>query len=274
MPIVFPTHNPITFSSRMLVCFEIARPEFKFNSYSFFSAANFLVGDAIRKCRANFFNAHLEFARDLRKQIDDAEFIFRCIMQRRVKKNFCAMFFNFHSSNNACANCWASLAQKRGFEVQPGDGAFRPRSPRHPLAPIGVAALARRRPGGGPAVQTAASALVTMGLVVAEHRSWPVHRRLAEPRFVKLARHKEFYVCDRTRKNRYGRPGSLTCPPPPSATVTRRRRLATSLRFPASDDRRGQCPTWEAGSRLAVGPFVLSQPGTSPRNSWNSGKRS
>ena len=67
MPIMFPTNNPIAFLEGMLMRFEIARPKFKLNSYSFFSAANFLVSNAIRKSGMNFFDMHLKLARNVRK---------------------------------------------------------------------------------------------------------------------------------------------------------------------------------------------------------------
>jgi len=108
MPIMFPANKPITFPDGVFVRFEIARPKLKFNSYSLFCTANFLVTDAIGELRVNFFYMHLKFSCDVSKQIYNAKFIFRRVMQRRIVKNFSAMFFNFHSSNNACANYFAS----------------------------------------------------------------------------------------------------------------------------------------------------------------------
>ncbi len=84
MPIMFPTNNPITFLEIVLMRFEIARPEFKLNSYAFFSAANFLISNAIRKSSMDFFHMHLKFSRDVSKQIDNAKFIFRRVMQWRI----------------------------------------------------------------------------------------------------------------------------------------------------------------------------------------------
>ena len=55
------------------------------------------------------------------------------------------------------------------------------------------------------AIQTAASTLVTMGLVVANaDLSLSVNDWL-NLGFVKIAGQKGFYVCERTKKNRYGR---------------------------------------------------------------------
>jgi len=95
------------------------------------------------------------------------------------------------------------IQQERRFEVQLGDGAFRPRSPRHPLTPIGP--CWRGTALGAQAVQTAASTLVTMGLVVASADLGLSIEDWLNLGFVKIARRKGFYVCDRTRKNRYGR---------------------------------------------------------------------
>jgi GNAT superfamily N-acetyltransferase len=58
---------------------------------------------------------------------------------------------------------------------------------------------------GAQAIQTAASSLVMMGLVVANaDLPLSLDDRL-NLGFVKIARRKGFYVCERTRKNRYGR---------------------------------------------------------------------
>jgi len=58
---------------------------------------------------------------------------------------------------------------------------------------------------GAQAVQTAASTLVTMGLIVASADLGLSIDDWLNLGFFKIARQKEFYVCDRTRKNRYGR---------------------------------------------------------------------
>jgi len=55
------------------------------------------------------------------------------------------------------------------------------------------------------AIQTAASTLVTMGLVVANADLSLSLDDWLNLGFVKIARHKGFYVCERTKKNRYGR---------------------------------------------------------------------
>jgi len=55
------------------------------------------------------------------------------------------------------------------------------------------------------AIQTAASTLVTMGLVVANADLGLSINDWLNLGFVKIARQKGFYVCERTKKNRYGR---------------------------------------------------------------------
>ena len=58
---------------------------------------------------------------------------------------------------------------------------------------------------GAQAIQTAASTLVTMGLVVADADLGLSIDDWLNLGFVKIAGHKGFYVCERTKKNRYGR---------------------------------------------------------------------
>jgi hypothetical protein len=58
---------------------------------------------------------------------------------------------------------------------------------------------------GAQAIQTAASTLVTMGLVVANADLGLSLDDWLNLGFVKIARQKGFYVCERTKKNRYGR---------------------------------------------------------------------
>jgi|GEM_PF-5813198 len=58
---------------------------------------------------------------------------------------------------------------------------------------------------GAQAIQTAASTLVTMGLVVADADLPLSLDDWLNLGFVKIARHKGFYVRERTKKNRYGR---------------------------------------------------------------------
>jgi len=58
---------------------------------------------------------------------------------------------------------------------------------------------------GAQAIQTAASTLVTMGLVVANADLGLSLNDWLNLGFVKIARQKGFYVCERTKKNRYGR---------------------------------------------------------------------
>ena len=58
---------------------------------------------------------------------------------------------------------------------------------------------------GAQAIQTAASTLVTMGLVVANAELGLSVNDWLNLGFVKIAGHEEFYVRERTKKNRYGR---------------------------------------------------------------------
>jgi len=58
---------------------------------------------------------------------------------------------------------------------------------------------------GAQAIQTAASTLVTMGLVVANSDLGLSIDDWLNLGFVKIARQKGFFVCERTMKNRYGR---------------------------------------------------------------------
>jgi len=58
---------------------------------------------------------------------------------------------------------------------------------------------------GAQAIQTAASTLVTMGLVVANADLGLSIDDWLDLGFVKIARQKGFFVCERTKKNRYGR---------------------------------------------------------------------
>jgi GNAT superfamily N-acetyltransferase len=58
---------------------------------------------------------------------------------------------------------------------------------------------------GAQAIQTAASTLVTMGLVVANADLDLSVNDWLDLGFVKIASQEWFYVCERTRKNRYGR---------------------------------------------------------------------
>jgi len=58
---------------------------------------------------------------------------------------------------------------------------------------------------GAQAIQTAASTLVTMGLVVANADLGLSIDDWLNLGFVKIARQKGFFVCERTKKNRYGR---------------------------------------------------------------------
>lgn len=83
-PIVMPAYYAVTLIRFVAMRFETAGPEFKFDPDFLLRITGIAIGNTIRICCANLFDAELQAFGILGEQENHTELIFRRILKRRV----------------------------------------------------------------------------------------------------------------------------------------------------------------------------------------------